>query len=102
MADAEPSKKEAEPISTVAGRRRTVQGETHMHSTVIPLHTDTPPKSVRVWMESSRREMREDRPARLRQKKKAMARNRPPPPMCWKSTGILYYIHTLPTACGTQ
>ena len=50
---------------------------------------NSPPKSVSVWMESSRREMREESPARERQKKKAMARNRPPPPMWSKRTGIL-------------
>ena len=52
-----------------------------------------PPKSVMVWMESSRREMRDERPARERQKKKAMARNRPPLPMLSNRTGILYEGH---------
>ena len=40
-------------------------------------------------MDSSRSEMRDERPARERQKKKAMARNRPPLPMLSNSTGIL-------------
>ena len=40
-------------------------------------------------MVSSSSEMREDRPASERHRKKPMAKNLPPLPMCWNSTGIL-------------